>query len=167
MQTAWMVRAGEGGKRAELMLEQGIVAFNASWVGDLGSCRSPSAMEAELRARPEEIRAEVGESHVGRARGWARQLWTFIDGMQVGDMVVMSHARGTSYSIGQVRGRYEHRLDIDPEATHTRKVEWLRCRVSREAVSAVSQDLREALKRRPTVFEISGFGPELRRLAGF
>jgi restriction system protein len=125
-------------------LDQGLVVV--SWgLNDLSDVRSREELIKLLEATyPDDAR--------GRLTNWAAQLWTFLDRIQLGDLVVLPLKLTPAIAIGRVSGAYNYRPDLPSDARHIRPVTWLHTSVPR---AAVGQDLLYSLRVFLTVYELS------------
>lgn len=154
--TMWMVRAGEGGHRADEFRERGIVAIGWNEVGDA----SRDAAKPELLKRFEHVYPEWTE---GRRKAGASQLVRFRDEVKVGDSVITYDSSRRVYHVGTITGHHTHDPDNATGYDNTRSVEW-RGTVERDGLSVST---RNQLGSTLTLFRIGeGAAGEVEALLG-
>jgi restriction system protein len=141
---AWLVRAGRRGETERMALETGQVAVGWPSVDDLSNCRTRADVLGALIESTPDASDRTLANH-------ATQLWTFVDEMQIGDLVVLPLKRERVVAIGTIAGRYRYAVANGPEARHSRPVVWMRSDLSR---AAVGPDLLASLGAYTTVCQI-------------
>ena len=141
----WIVRAGKGGEREELALDEGLAVVGWSELPDLSGLKSRQELE-ELcnKTYPDAKTNTIGN--------WVAQLWAFRDRIRLDDLVALPLKTRAAIAIGKVVGPYEFRPDLPPDAHHTRRVEWIRKDIPR---TAFEQDLLYSLGAAQTVCQVS------------
>lgn len=125
--TAWLIRAGRGGKHAAACREHGVIALGWPCVAD--------AREAD----PEDVPAAVRK---------------VVDDVEIGDLVVTPDSPAREVMVGEVSGDY--RWDPEspiPGHRHVRPVRWIdecpKDELPPEAVTTVSYYAATVLRLRP------------------
>jgi restriction system protein len=140
----WVVRGGKQGERDTRMLELSVLAVGWRELGqDLNSLCKEELAELVRDALPEITGAAVA-SYVG-------QLWSFVNGIQQGDLVVLPRKNTPYVAIGETSSGYRYRLDLDEDMRHTHDVKWLATDVQR---IAFHQDLQNTFNAFKTVFQV-------------
>jgi restriction system protein len=140
----WLVRAGQHGEQEEGALQHNVVTVGWNDMPDLSSAKS----KAELASLYEKAYPPGKKM---KAVNEVTQLWTFVDRIQPGDLVVLPLKLRAAIAIGKVSGPYEHRTDLSPNIHHVRPVEWIRTDLPR---TAFEQDLLYSLGAYMTVCRI-------------
>jgi restriction system protein len=84
------------------------------------------------------------------------QLWTFLKGIDIGDIVISPVAKGSNiYMVGEIIGDYEYHKGAD--LMHRRKVKWF-TEIDR---NSMSQDLKRASSGVKTVTNLDKYASEL------
>jgi len=143
--SAWMVRAGRHGERAEQAVGEGLAIIGWTGLPDLSTCR-----------RRHDLRRLLGETFPNRTNyllgNWAGQLWRFSHLIAVGDLVVLPLKAHGTFAIGESAGSYQFRPDAPPGTQHVLPVTWRRTDVAREEFQS---DLRNTLGSLLTVFQLT------------
>jgi restriction system protein len=95
---AWTVRAGADGENEDLGLKEGIVAIGWSETADL-----TGITREQLRAILEEKHSDASPK---RIINWTGQVWSFINGIQIGDLAILPLKRRAAIAIGRVESGY-------------------------------------------------------------
>jgi restriction system protein len=148
----WLIRAGAGGEREDLALDQGLAVIGWHELPGLSSISARSDLENLYRATFPDAGRGLVANHVG-------QLWAFVNRIQVGDFVVLPLKRRAAIAVGEITGPYQHRPDLPEDARHTRPVNWLAKDVPR---SRFDQDLLYSLGAFMTVCQIQRNNAEAR-----
>jgi restriction system protein len=99
--TLWMVRAGRHGEREQDALENGFVAIGWDELPDLSQIKSKSEMASLFtKFRPNAKKMSIA-NEVG-------QLWRFVDGIKIGDIVVLPLKHRSAIAVGRINGNYEY-----------------------------------------------------------
>lgn len=115
----WLVRAGKNGEQEEVALEQNVVTIGWSELGDLSAIDD----REELWSLFEEIYSSEKKGAVSNKVG---QIWSFINRIEKGDMVVLPLKQQAAIAIGRVKGSYEYRTDLSSSSNHTLPVNWIK-----------------------------------------
>jgi len=150
--TLWMVRAGARGEREDFALQNNVVVIGWEELPDLSDVTSRDELDALCR----EIYPELKPNTV---TNWVGQLWAFRERISVGDLVVLPLKTQSAIAIGEVVGPYAYNPEFPPDATHHRRVKWLRTDLPR---SALDQDLLYSLGAFLTVCQIQRNNAEQR-----
>ncbi len=143
---AWVVRAGRGGERAAVALQEGLAIAGWSEVGDLSQVVSREQMRLVVAYAYPDLSPQV----IGN---WTGQLWRFREEIADGDLVV-TPVEGRRLALGRVVGPYRYRAEAEPSLRHVRSVQWIRTDLDRDAVQS---DLRDSLGSLLTVFALSRY----------
>lgn len=147
----WLVRGGSQGEDEVTALEKGLAIIGYREVGDLSRFGAPEDLAQEILRK---IAAPQRS-----AENKARQLWTFREHIEAGDIVAMPlKTRRGQIAVGQVSGPYRY-VEIDGTKRHTRAVKWTHPDLPR---SALRQDLLHSLGAFLTVCRITRNGAEER-----
>jgi restriction system protein len=139
----WLVRAGRGGNREALALDQGVAVVGWEELPDLSKTKTREQLGALLTAT-------YPDSKPKRLLNWESQLWPFLDIMKEGDRVALPLKSRAAVAFGTIKGPYQYRPDLPADARHTRPVKWEK-ELSR---SAFDQDLLFSLGAFMTVCRI-------------
>lgn len=143
--TAWMIRAGKLGERAEWAWEHGY--SGGGWRGagaDLLQCQS--------RTEVQSYAAEVFADKPKALPNITAQLWMLVGRISVGDLIVMPMKQTRELALGWVAGPLQYRAEEeDPTKRLVHDVEW----INRVPRTAVKQDLLYTLGSVLTVFSPS------------
>lgn len=127
----WVVRAGGSGEHEDLALDKGLAVIGWSELGDLSNIKSQDKLKELCKETYQDAKPNT-------IRNWAAQLWSFIDRIQNGELVVLPLKKRSAIAVGKVNGEYQYNPNLPDGARHTRKVKWLRDDIPR---SAFDQDL--------------------------
>lgn len=145
MASAWMIRAGKGGRYVDNFQESSRVAIGWNDLGDLSKYNSDTALKAAYIER-------YGNSKPGRTANAVAMIRKFRDDVRKGDIVVTYGTERREYMIGEVQSGYEYLSENDQVGVfaHTHPVSWLGS-VSRDHLS---QSARNTLGSVLTVFTL-------------
>lgn len=142
--SVWLVRAGRHGEREELALNNGISELMWHEMPDLSNIDSWEELkELFMKVYPDSTKHSAA-NQIG-------QIWTFLKRMQIGDLIVLPSKFRASIAIGEIKGDYEFRKDLDSIPMHTRRVKWLNTDIPR---TSFDQDLLYSLGAYMTVCQI-------------
>jgi len=152
MMSLWVVRAGRFGEQEEGALRHGVAAIGWDELSDLSSIKSKESLRELYErlypgAKKMKAAADVG------------QLWTFIDRIQTGDLIVLPLKLRAAIAIGRATGPYQYRTDLTPNIHHVRPVEWLSTELPR---TKFDQDLLYSFGGFKTVFQVQRNNAEQR-----
>ncbi|MFI4914889.1 MAG: restriction endonuclease [Phycisphaerales bacterium JB060] len=140
----WLVRAGSGGEREDLALENDLVVVGWNEVPDLAAFTSrDEIMQVFERAYPDE--------KVKTLQNWVGQMYAFRSRIAIGDIVVLPLKGQPLYAFGKVTGDYVYRKDLPEDARHTRAVDWINTELPK---SSLGTDLQYSLGAFMTVCQI-------------
>ena len=150
----WLVRGGREGEGALEALEHCRMTVGFRITPELtDELTWEDVWDFFLEERP--------DKDPGTITKWTNEMWAFRHNIQVGDFVIIPHTyrnrKWEFIAIGQIAGKYEHRPESFPGSMHGRKVEWINKRVPR---SRVSNEFRNSIRKRKTVFDISDLADE-------
>jgi len=138
----WLVRTGEKGFALTDCVRSGVVALRYTSVPD---ARSLSVDEIAEGVREAGTRSDFV--------GVARMLQEFVHDVDLGDLVVSTHAADRAVYFGQVTGDYRFADDTPvPGFRHLRDVDWWGA-LDRDVHIPV--DRRKEIDRPPTFYELS------------
>lgn len=140
----WLVRAGKHGEIEDEVINNDIAAIG--WI-DL-----PDLSKIENRDDLKSLFDQVypGMKKMAKANE-AGQVWTFLQRMREGDLVVLPSKFSASIAIGKIKGPYQYRKDLSSLVVHTRPVQWIKTDIPR---TAFEQDLLYSLGAFMTVCQI-------------
>lgn len=143
----WVVRLGEGGQLADDCRTKQIIAIGWSDVGNLSAFSDYEG----LRARVYEIYRDRYKSP-GGAGVAASMLWSFINDVESGDIVVSPKKETRELMVGKVTGNYVFDPHaISPDYPNIRKVEW----VGELPFDSVPREVWRSMTAWQTLFELS------------
>lgn len=144
----WLVRAGKYGEHENRFVEDNRVYL--TWGEevantDLGLAQGYDGLKSALQTIfPDEPTRRLGN--------WTGQFWAFVQGMQIGDWVVLPMKHSPTIAIGEVISQYKFdRVNDAVDYRHYREVRWLNTAVPR---AAFDQDLLYSFGAFLTVCEI-------------
>lgn len=136
----YLTRAGRRGEDEDRALEDNVAIIGFREVPSLvGVADSDAVRRVVSEAYPEAKAPSIANL--------AGQLWTFVSGIEVDDLVVIPRKSTSQIAIGRIAGPYEYRLD-----RHVRPVEWLQTDLPR---TVFRQDLLYSFGAFMTVCKIS------------
>lgn len=141
--TMWMVRAGQGGDRAEDFLSKGVVALGDAELGALPLDITKQAL-LELYAK------KYPEEKEGARAVWASQLVRLVHELQVGDAVITYDPERRVYPLGRITAGYEWLPGLVETKPHARRVAWTH-EVPRGSIGVSSRNSLGAIQ---TLFRI-------------
>jgi restriction system protein len=156
MTTAWVVRQGTGGRKAEEMIEAGYIGVD--FIGDydikphLG--RGAEAFRGAMNNVFLDMYPDKSRISAGLSMG---NLWAACEGISEGDLV-LAPKPGRSYQYGIVTGEYEYHPGT--ELPHRRRVEW-KGSLNRDDMSPALASSAGSLM---TVFQLTAHTAELAAL---
>lgn len=150
--SVWLVRAGKHGESEDEVLNNDIVAIGWIEMPDLSDIKSRD----QLKHRLDEIYPGKKKMAIANEAG---QIWTFLNKIKEGDLVVLPSKFHASIAIGKVTGPYRYRTDLSDHTFHTRPVEWIKTDIPR---NAFEQDLLYSLGAYMTVCQIKRNNAEKR-----
>ena len=151
---AWKIRSGGKGQDVSDAFWDKKVAAIGWGLGDL----SGVSTQEEIR---DKLRDKYPEWSDGRLRNVAGNLHRFVNGIQVGDLILTPPTENRDFMIGQCQSRYQYLPGLLPEGYEdVREVNWLR-RIPR---SALSDGLRASCNGEITVSRLSKHVEEIEAL---
>lgn len=151
----WLVRAGRYGEQEESALQHNVAAIGWDDLPDLSSIKS----KEELKDLYERVYPGNKKMALANEVG---QLWTFINKIQVNDLIVLPLKLRYAIAIGRVMGPYQYRTDLSPNIYHARPVKCIKTDIPR---TAFEQDLLYSFGAFMTVCQIQRDNAEERVLA--
>lgn len=129
--TVWLVRAGSSGEREDFALKNSVAVIGWDDLADLSKVKT----KEELFKK---IKITYTDEKLRTLQNWSNQLWSFIDGIKVDDLVVLPLKSQPAIAVGEVKGNYHFNKDTPSDAHHSRPVKWIKTDISR---SRFDQDL--------------------------
>lgn len=114
--TFWLVRAGKHGEQEQEALDEGIITIGWSDLPDLSQIKE----KEQLKKLYAEIYTDEKKMRTANRVG---QIWSFLDKINIGDLVAIPLKTQSSIVIGEVTGNYEYKKD-SPNTKHRRSVDW-------------------------------------------
>ena len=137
----WLIRAGAHGECESYALENGVAVIG--WPDDYSSIETKeSLLEFFVANNPEE--------KLKRLMNHQSQVWPFIKGIQIGEIVAMPLKHRPVVAFGRVTGNYRYVEDAPVGARNQRDVKWFK-EIPR---SDISQDILYSLGAFMTVCRI-------------
>jgi restriction system protein len=117
--TLWMVRSGRYGEREDFALENNVAVIGWNELPDLSKIETREQLRALLeKTYPD----DKPKTHIN----WESQIWPFLHGMKIGDLISMPLKSRAAIAFGKITGTYSYRKDFPENARHSRKVDWLK-----------------------------------------
>lgn len=133
---------------------EGFISFSHPELGDLSSLRDYAQFKDHYRDL--HLGATVAETNI-----ISKQVYSFVQEMQVGDYIIANLSSGDKYLIGVVEGEYKYEKGHISPLKHLRNVSWM----SSEHLINASQPLRSALKNNLRLFPVHRHWSEIQQLA--
>lgn len=144
--TLFLARGGKFGENENYFLENNVICM--TW-GELGKVDLTKAKTQE------NLKKVLFENYQDDSKNtiynWSAQIWTFLDKMQIGDLVVMPLKNKGKIAIGKIESNYVFDTKKLPHS-HFRKVKWLKKDILR---TDFDQDLLYSFGAFMTFCEIS------------
>lgn len=156
-ESAWMVRAGNNNELVDHFADNSYVAVGWPEIGDLSGQSSRDDIRHEYRDTYEKRKD-------GRVNTDSAQLYTFVNQIDDGDLVLTYDKDSREYLIGNVNGPYQYKPNVAPEGyPHIRMVSWNDKTLSRDDFSTPAQN---TLGGASTVFSLDSCLGEIEDLRG-
>jgi len=143
MTRLWVVRAGREGEFEDTAIKTNKMALGWDKTGNLSKLD-----QAAIRGR---LREAYPDQKKRTLSAWAGQLYRFINGIRVADIVIMPRKNKDYVLIGKVDGEYYFDPDSGSNFRHLRSVKWKKNQVRRDVFQ---KDMRWSLDASGTVFEV-------------
>ena len=140
----WLVRAGRVGQSEDGALQYGVATIGWNDLQDLSAIKS----REELRDLYEKVYPGTKKMAVANEVG---QIWTFINRIQLNDLIVLPLKLRSAIAMGKVTGTYQYRTDLSANIHHVRPVEWIETDLPR---TRFEQDLLYSFGAYMTVCQI-------------
>lgn len=127
----WVVKAGSHGEREDRVLQHSVLGIGWEEVPDLATFTNREALKDRYR----QVYPSATEASVANQAG---QLWTFVDVIKEGDLVVVPLKTRSQIAIGEIAGPYQYASEYGDDMKHVRPVKWLATDLPR---TAFDQDL--------------------------
>ncbi len=138
----WVVRGGRHGEREEEALENGVLTIGFGMEDDLSGVLTRENMSHRIQQSHQSATSN-------QIASWARQVWSFKNRIEIGNLIVMPNKGKPTISIGRMSGEYIYRPE-HLELSHGRAIEWINKEVSRDLLDL---DLKRSLSGESTVFQ--------------
>ena len=122
--TVWVCKGGKRGQRESRFIESNVIAIGWGDLDDLSKIESRS----DLRSLYEKNWPSASE---GRQRNHVGQIYAFLVKVQIGDLVVIPMKTSGTIWIGEIKSKYQFRIDLGADMKHSRSVKWIRKNVPR------------------------------------
>lgn len=129
--TMWVVRCGGDSAHELEAYEKKIVGISWAILGDLSEFKTIE----DLRTFYSKIH---GDEKLGAIRTNVTQVFSFLNRIQIGDLVALPIRSTASIAFGRITGNYRYSPDAHPYVKHQRTVEWIGSPIPR---SQFDQDL--------------------------
>lgn len=143
MTRLWVVRAGREGEFEDTAIKTNKMALGWDTTGNLSKLD-----KAAIRER---LREAYPDSKERTLSSWASQLYRFINGIGVGDIVIMPCKSKNHVFVGKVYGEYCFDPDSDADFRHLRSVKWEKESVRRDFLH---DDISSSFHSHATIFEV-------------
>lgn len=150
----WIVRAGRKGEQEDSAIKNNVVAIGWNELPDLSSIKSKD----ELKTLYEQVYPGTKKMAEANKVG---QIWSFINNIKVGDLVVLPLKQRPAIAIGRLKGPYQYRKDLGDDVHHVRPVEWIKTDIPR---TMFDQDILYSFGSLMTVCQIQRNNAEQRVL---
>ena len=137
----WVVRAGEKGESEKFALKNNVVFGHWNALPDL-SGKNVDEIKKSLRINYPGCRKPCYSN-------WAYQLYKLVNDIRMGDYVLLPLKKEPEVAIGKIMGDYQYHRKVI--TAHRRPVKWLNKNIPR---TIFQLDFQEALKQRPTIFQV-------------
>lgn len=114
--TFWLVRAGKHGEQEQEVLDEGIISIDKRDLPDLSQIKE----KEQLKTLYAETYTDEKKMRMANRVG---QIWSFLNKINIGDLVAVPLKSQSSIIIGEVTGNYEYKKD-SPNTKHRRSVDW-------------------------------------------
>lgn len=91
--TVWVVRAGRHGEREDFSIEEGVCAIGWDRLVDFSNLDSREEIQ-------ELLEQEYPDAGTRTISNWAGQIWGFVNGMEVNDIVTLPLKSSPAVAIG-------------------------------------------------------------------
>ena len=143
--TVWVVRAGRHGEREDKALNEGLCFIGWGHMPDLSAFKN----KEEIRRKLAEV---YPDAKPGRILNHAGQLFNFLKGIKVGDIIALPLKNRPSIAFGEIiEDSYIYNPNNPQDARHCRAVKWIGEPILR---SHLEQDLIYSFGASQTVFTI-------------
>ena len=125
-------------------LDNNIILFHWRTLPDL----SPYDTRAKLKDIFEKT---FPDEKPGAIVSWYSQMWSFIHGIEIGQLVILTRQDSSRIAIGEVTGEYRFDRNVAGGPWHCRPVKWIERNLSRDRLPG---DIRQSLSSQLTVCRI-------------
>lgn len=122
----WTVKGGQAGEREERLLKQGLIGGGWEELPSLVGVSSQADLAQRYEAAYPNQSSATRSNYVG-------QLWSLVNRMHDGDLVVMPLKTNGTVAVGHIVGPYEYRTDLGSDLQHVRPVKWIATDVPRDS----------------------------------
>jgi restriction system protein len=120
----FLVRAGQHGEREQQALSGNFVTIGWNELPDLSGMTDRERFRTLFEKTYPNLRKPVAANYIG-------QIWTFIDRIKTGDLVVLPLKTRSAIAMGEVTGPYTYRKEPGSDVMHTRPVKWIKTDIPR------------------------------------
>jgi restriction system protein len=122
----WTVKGGRNGEREDRLIEHNLIGGGWEQLPSLEGVSSKDELSDLYRASYPDAKASTVSNYVG-------QLWSLLDRMEDGELVVLPLKTTGTIAVGRVAGPYQYREDLGNDLRHCRPVTWITTDVARDA----------------------------------
>lgn len=121
----WTVKGGRRGEREDRLLAEGLIGGGWEALPSLAGIQSKADLENAFEAAYPDAPAKTRSNYVG-------QLWSLVDRMKDGDLVVLPVKTTGTVAVGRISGPYVYRSDLGGDLSHVRPVKWIATDIPRD-----------------------------------
>ena len=131
----WTMKGARTALREERMLAEGVIGAGWEKLPSLSGVTSKEALSARVATGYPDMAPATHDHYVA-------QLWTLVDTMKEGDLLVLQVKTTATIAVGRISGPYQYRTDLGKDLQHLRPVQWIATGVPRRTFD---RDLLHAL----------------------
>lgn len=113
----WTVKGGSDGEREDRLLEHGLLGGGWEQLPSLDGIQTKDELAHRYADAYPEASKSTRSNYVG-------QLWSLVNRMNDGDLVVMPLKTTGTIAVGRINGLYQYRTDLGDDLRHVRPVKW-------------------------------------------
>lgn len=117
--TIWGIHAGRTGDAEKLFMDRGVMALGWREIGSFEGFKARNDFKEKYR----ETYPGKSKQHIATCAG---QLFRFTHEVQKGDLVVFPSRENREVYIGEIKGDYQFRPEVDNGYPNQRKVTWMK-----------------------------------------
>ena len=122
----WTVKGGRQGEREARLLEHGLLGGGWDELPSLAEVSTKEQLQERYTKSYPDVPIKTASNYVG-------QLWSLINRMQQGELVILPLKTTGTIAVGRIAGPYQYRTDLGSDLTHVRPVQWERDDIPRDA----------------------------------